>query len=293
VNTSTAIGTAKNDEVSLRDTFAVLWRRKWLVISVTLAFGIGAGVASLLQAPLYVAATIVSPVSTGPGGGATSGLGALASQFGGLASLAGVAMPGDSKKFESLAVLQSEILTEKYIQDNNLLPIIFSTKWDDKQNKWKSSDPEKIPTLWDGNVTFKKEIRSVSNDAKTGLATITITWTDPKLAAKWANDLVQRTNEYLRAKAIHDSEANLAYLNEQAVKTNEVAIRQGIYSLIQGEINKVMMAKGSEEYALRVLDPAVAPERRFSPQRTNWVLFGLLSGLMVSIIVVVYGPNAR
>jgi uncharacterized protein involved in exopolysaccharide biosynthesis len=204
-----------------------------------------------------------------------------------------VAMPGDSKKFESLAVLQSEILTEKYIQDNNLLPIIFRDKWDDKQNKWKSSDPKKIPTLWDGNATFKKTIRSVSNDAKTGLATITITWTDPKLAAKWANDLIQRTNEYMRAKAIHDSEANLAYLNEQALKTNEVAIRQGIYSLIQGEINKVMMAKGSEEYALRVVDPAVAPEKRFSPQRTNWVLFGLLSGLMVSIIVVVYGPNAR
>jgi uncharacterized protein involved in exopolysaccharide biosynthesis len=293
VNTSTAIGTGKNDEVSLRDTFSVLWRRKWLVASITLAFGIAAAVASLLVPPLYVAATIVSPVSNTPGGGAMSGLGALASQFGGLASLAGVAMPGDSKKFESLAVLQSEILTEKYIQDNDLLPIIFRDKWDDKQKKWKSSDPKKIPTLWDGNATFKKTIRSVSNDAKTGLATITITWTDPKLAAKWANDLVQRTNEYLRARAIHDSEANLAYLNEQALKTNEVAIRQGIYNLIQGEINKVMMAKGSEEYALRVLDPAVAPEKRFSPQRVNWVLFGLLSGLMVSIIVVVYGPNTR
>jgi uncharacterized protein involved in exopolysaccharide biosynthesis len=293
VNTSTAIGTGKDDEVSLRDTFTVLWRRKWLVAGVTLAFGIAAGVASLLVPPSYVAMTVVSPVSNTPGSGSTSGLGALASQFGGLASLAGVAMPGDSRKFESLAVLQSEILTEKYIQDNNLLPIIFHSKWDDVQNKWKSSDPKKIPTLWDGNATFKKTIRSVSNDAKTGLATITITWSDPKLAAKWANDLVERTNEYLRAKAIHESEANLAYLNEQAIKTSEVAIRQGIYSLIQGEINKVMMAKGSEEYALRVVDPAVAPEKRFSPQRTNWVLFGLLSGLMVSIIVVVYGPNAR
>jgi uncharacterized protein involved in exopolysaccharide biosynthesis len=293
VNTATEIGTRKDDEVSLRDTFAVLWRRKWLVAGVTLAFGIAAGVASLLVPPSYVAITIVSPASSTQGGGSMSGLGALASQFGGLASLAGVAIPGDSKKFESLAVLQSEILTEKYIQDNNLLPIIFHSKWDDNQNKWKTSDPKKIPTLWEANDVFKKRIRTVSNDPKTGLATITITWSDPKLAAKWANDLVERTNDHLRAKAIHDSEANLAYLNEQTLKTNEVAIRQGIYSLIQGEINKVMMAKGSEEYALRVVDPAIAPEKRFSPQRGNWVLFGLLSGLIVSIIVVVYGPNAR
>jgi uncharacterized protein involved in exopolysaccharide biosynthesis len=293
VNTAMEIGTRKDDEVSLRDTFAILWRRKWLVSGTTLAFGIAAGVASLLVPPSFVAITIVSPVSSTQGGGSMSGLGALASQFGGLASLAGVAIPGDSKKFESLAVLQSEILTEKYIQDNNLLPIIFHSKWDDNQNKWKTSDPKKIPTLWDANAIFKKRIRTVSNDPKTGLATITITWTDPKLAAKWANDLVQRTNDQMRAKAIHDSEANLAYLNEQTLKTNEVAIRQGIYNLIQGEINKVMMAKGSEEYALRVVDPAIAPERRFSPQRGNWVLFGLLSGLIVSIFVVVYGPNSR
>jgi uncharacterized protein involved in exopolysaccharide biosynthesis len=293
VNTAMEIGSRKDDEVSLRDTIAILWRRKWLVAGVTLAFGIAAGVVSLLVPPSFVAITIVSPVSSTQGGGSMSGLGALASQFGGLASLAGVAIPGDSKKFESLAVLQSEILTEKYIQDNNLLPIIFHSKWDDNQNKWKTSDPKKIPTLWDANAVFKKRIRTVSNDPKTGLATITITWTDPKLAAKWANDLVQRTNDQMRAKAIHDSEANLAYLNEQTLKTNEVAIRQGIYNLIQGEINKVMMAKGNEEYALRVVDPAIAPERRFSPQRGNWVLFGLLSGLIVSIIVVVYGPNTR
>ncbi len=285
--------TNKDDEVSLSDTVGVLWRRKWLIAGVTLAFGVAAGAAALIVPKSYVALSVVSPVSNSQGGGAMSGLGALASQFGGLASLAGVAMPGDSKKFEYLAVLQSEILTEKYIQDNNLLPIIFQSKWNSDRNTWKSTDPKKIPTLWDGNAKFKKKIRSVSNDTKTGLATITITWTDPKLAAKWANDLVKITNEYLRAKAIHDSEASLAYLNEQALKTNEVAIRQGIYSLIQGEINKVMMAKGSEEYALRVVDPAVAPEKPFSPLPGIWILFGLLSGLMVSVVVVIYGPDVR
>ncbi|MDP9087169.1 MAG: Wzz/FepE/Etk N-terminal domain-containing protein [Pseudomonadota bacterium] len=293
MNASTDMDTNKDDEVSLSDTVGVLWRRKWLIAGVTLAFGVAAGAAALIVPKSYVALSVVSPVSNSQGGGAMSGLGALASQFGGLASLAGVAMPGDSKKFEYLAVLQSEILTEKYIQDNNLLPIIFQSKWNSDRNTWKSTDPKKIPTLWDGNAKFKKKIRSVSNDTKTGLATITITWTDPKLAAKWANDLVKITNEYLRAKAIHDSEASLAYLNEQALKTNEVAIRQGIYSLIQGEINKVMMAKGSEEYALRVVDPAVAPEKPFSPLPGIWILFGLLSGLMVSVVVVIYGPDVR
>jgi hypothetical protein len=62
--------------------------------------------------------------------------------------------------------------------------------------------------------------------------------------------------------------------------------------LIQGEINKIMLARESEEYAIRVVDPTVAHERPFSLQPGNWILFGLLSGLIVSMIVVVYGPNS-
>jgi uncharacterized protein involved in exopolysaccharide biosynthesis len=293
MNASIDIGTSKSDDVSLRDTVAVLWRKKWLIASVTFAMGISAGAAALVVPKTYVATVIIAPVSNTPSGGALGGLGALASQFGGLASLAGVAMPGDSRKFESLAILQSEVLTEKYIQDNDLLPILYPKIWDADQHKWKTTDPKKTPTLWTGNVLFKKRIRTVANDAKTGLATLTISWTDPKLAAKWANDIVRITNEYLRAKAIHTSEANLAYLNEQALKTSEVTIREGIYNIIQSEINKVMMAKGSEEYALRVVDPAVPPERAFSPQLSAWIMFGLLSGLIVSVIIVIYGPDAR
>lgn len=280
-----------DDEVSLSDTISTIWNRKWLVAGVSIAFAAAAGLAAIVVPKSYVASSIVSPVSATQGGGG-GGLGALASSFGGLASLAGLALPGDSKKFEALAVLQSESLTEKYIRDNNLLPILFREKWDSDQNTWKPMDPKKIPTVWLGNDYFKK-IRAVSNDTKTGLATVTITWRDPKLAAKWANDLIKLTNEYLRAKAIRESEANLTYLNDQASKTNEVAIRQGLYGLIQDEIAKVMLAKGNEEFALKVIDPAVAPEKPYSPKPVSWVLFGLLSGLMLSVLLVLYGPERR
>jgi uncharacterized protein involved in exopolysaccharide biosynthesis len=281
-----------DDEISLNDTISTIWRRKWLIAGVSVAFAGATGLAAVLIPKSYVASSIVSPASPTQSSGSGGGLGALASSFGGLASLAGLALPGDSKKFESLAVLQSEALTEKYIRDNDLLPVIFHEKWNNDQNKWKPTDPKKIPTVWLGNDRFKK-IRAVSNDTKTGLATVTITWSDPKLAAKWVNDLIKLTNEYLRAKAIRESEANLAYLNEQASKTNEVAIRQGLYALIQDEIGKVMLAKGNEEFALKVIDPAVAPEKPYSPKPVAWVLFGLLSGLMLSILVVLYGPERR
>jgi uncharacterized protein involved in exopolysaccharide biosynthesis len=286
-------GAGADEEISLSETISAIWRRKWLIAAVSIGFALAAGVAALIVPKSYVASSVVTPASATESPGAGGGLGALASSFGGLASLAGVALPGDSKKFEALAVLQSEALTEKYIRDNNLLPTLYPKKWDRDLKTWKPMDPKKIPTVWLANDYFKKEIRAVSNDTKTGLATVTITWTDPKLAAKWANDLIKLTNEYQRAKAIKESEANLTYLNDQASKTSEVAVRQGLYNMIQDQIGKEMLAKGSEEFALRVIDPAVAPEKPFSPKPVAWVLFGLLVGLMLSVLFALYGPSRR
>jgi uncharacterized protein involved in exopolysaccharide biosynthesis len=271
------------DEINLQTLVPLLWSGKWVIFCTTLAFSFFAALAALVLPKSYVASTVIAPVSNSSGS-ALSGLSSLASQFGGLASLAGVAVSADSKKYESVAVLQSEALTEKYISSNNLLPILFQNKWDPERNNWKSSDPKKIPTLWQANQEFKR-LRTISTDAKTGLVTLAITWKDPKSAAVWANDLVRLTNEYLRDKSISEAEAGIAYLNEQASKTDVVAVKQGIYTMLQGEINKIMIAKGSEEFALKVIDRAVAPERPFSPRPIPWTLEGLVTGFLLSVFI--------
>jgi len=281
------------DEIELREVFLTFWRGKWLIVTVSLGLAIVGGLASRIAPKSYVVSSIVVSVSTTSSGGALGGLGALASQFGGLASLAGVSVPGDSRKSESIAVLQSELITERYIQENNLLPIIFHKRWNADLGKWKDANTKKIPTLWDANDYFKKRIRAVSTDTKTGLTTMSITWSDPKVAAEWANGLIKLTNEYLRAKAIRESDANMAYLNAQILKTDVVAMKQGIYSMLQGELNKAMMAEGTEEFALRTIDPAVAPNRPASPQPTIWTLFGLFVGLLLSSVFVYYRPPRR
>jgi hypothetical protein len=47
----------------------------------------------------------------------------------------------------------------------------------------------------------------------------------------WANELVRMTNDYLRDQAIQESERNIAYLNDQASKTDAVGAKQAIYAL--------------------------------------------------------------
>jgi hypothetical protein len=277
----------REDDISLPQLAAVLWAGRWLILSITLLTTAGAGIAAWVLPKQYQATVIISPVSNSGSSNQLGALSSMATQFSGLASLAGIAVPGDSKKAESLAVLQSEALTEDYIGKNDLLPVLYRRKWDPTERKWKVNEPEKVPTLWKANQYFKSHVRGLVTDTKTGLSTLTITWRDPKLAAKWANDLVRLTNDYLRDQAIQESERNIAYLSEQASKTDLLGAKQAIFSIMQSEINKVMMARGNDEYALKVLDPAFAPELPSSPKPVLWMAIGIFGGLIVAVFAVI------
>jgi len=237
--------------------------------------------AGLLMHKQYRAEIIVATTDSPPG--SSGGLGAIASQYGALASLAGVSLSGRGSKDEAIALLQSRLITEAYVRDNDLLPVLYSERWDQGSGQWKPS--ARIPTLWTANEYFSKRIRDVKVDRQTGLVTMRITWRDPTAAAKWANDLVRDTNRYMREKAIKEAEQNIAYLNDQAQKTNVLEMRTVIYSILKEELDKEMIAKGREEYALKVLDPAEAPETPSTPSAALLTAAGFAAGLVASALV--------
>jgi len=276
--------TRTQDQIRLKDLVDLLWRGRLWVVGITLSLTVAAAVLALVLPKSYKAQIIVSAVTNAPGSGGMGGLSSMVSEFSGLASLAGLSVGGDTHKAESLAVLQSEALTEDYLRENNLLPVLYAKLWDPVEKRWKVTNPRRVPTLWRANQKFKRDVRTVTTDTHTGLITLTVVWNDPKLAAQWANGLVKKTNDYLRGQAIAESDRNIEYLNAQALKTDVVGVKQAIYAIMENEINKEMLARGSDEYALKVLDPAVAPEAPYSPQLVMWTLIGLFSGILLCIL---------
>lgn len=271
------------DSISLRQLLELLWRNKWLIFGLVFGMALGAALLSKTQPRIWKAHVLVSPVSNN--NSAMGRLSGAASQVGGLASLIGLSFNGDSSKEEALAMLQSEALTQRYVSDHNLLPVLFPDRWDPVAKAWRSAKPEDIPTLWKANQLFESKIRTIAEDKKTGLTTMTIAWTDPDTAARWANDLVAAANDYLRNKAIRESEQHIAYLNEQAAKTDVSQVRAAIYVVLESEIKNEMLAKGPGDYALKVIDPAYPPERRSSPLPIVWAAVGGVAGLMISFAV--------
>lgn len=282
--TPTPVFVAREDGVSLREFLLFIWRSRWTALAAGVLCAIAAAVTAWIVTPEYTASVVLLPVSTH---GGSVDLGGSASELTGLASLAGINLNGANQvKTEALATLESEILTEQYIRQHDLLPILFSSEWNAATRQWKTTDPRKVPTLWKANRSFK-DVRAIDDDTKTGLITLTIKWKNPYLAADWANGLVKLTNDYLRQRAIDEAERNIAYLSGEVSKTNIVEVKSAIYTLMESEIKNEMIARGRNEYALRVIDPAVPPEKMSFPRPVLWTAGAFLAGIFLGFLVTV------
>jgi uncharacterized protein involved in exopolysaccharide biosynthesis len=283
---------SSGENIGAREIWKILAQGWLLIASMTLGVTLLVTCLAFLIPKKYEATVLLMPVEDDSGANRLASLGSSGSSIGGLAALAGLGSPDAGEKAEAIATLQSEALTERYIQQNDLLKVLYRDDWDAAQGRWKNSDASAVPTLWKANNRFKNKIRSVQESVRTGLVSMTITWRDPVQAAHWANDLVRATNEYLRSKAIAEEDRNIAYLEDQAQHTTILGVQQAIYGLIESEIKKAMLAKGRAEYALKVIDPAIAPEKPAYPQPEVWIPAAFFGSLLLSMfIVVIRGPR--
>jgi uncharacterized protein involved in exopolysaccharide biosynthesis len=268
-----------DDEINLLDLWKVLVEQKMLIFLFTTIATVVALVYALLATPIYRAEALLAPVINEKGGR----LSALDGQFGGLASLAGINLGGGGSSVDvAIATLKSRDFTNRFIEDENLMPVLFEAQWDENNKQW--INIEKPPTLWKAYKIFKS-ILAISQDNKTGLITLAIDWKDPVLAAEWLGKLVARVNNKLRQEAIMESEKSIKYLETELQKTSVIEIKESIYNLIEAQTKTKMLANTQEEYAFRVLDSAVVPEEKFKPKRTLIVVLGFIIGGMMGVFL--------
>jgi len=273
------------DEISLFDIWRILVRYKWMILVLTLVSVLASTLFAVLMTPVYRAEVLIAPVTERDN---NSRFAAQLDEFGGLAALAGINTERGGKKNEAIATLKSRMFTEQFIKDEKLLPVLFQEKWDEENQRWGDVDPDDIPTMGDAYELFDEELRRISEDRKTGLVVLSIEWEDPDEAARWANELVRRVNVLLRKKAVRESESAINYVQEQLKQTSVVELQQVLHRLIESEMKEIILAKISEEFAFRVIDPAVAAEEAFKPNMALLLLLGAMLGILGSVILALF-----
>ena len=151
----------KDDEISLVDLFAVLWQRKWLIIITTFCAAVLAVVISILSLVLPPDKSFMpnkyTPraqmlITEDSSGGAASMLGNL----GGLASLAGVSVPGGS----SNSALAGYLVNSNTIQDAFINKFNFIEEWEIEEDIFEDKNIEK--TLKRYNYDYKSLMRELT-----------------------------------------------------------------------------------------------------------------------------------
>ena len=274
---------SNDNSVPLFELWQDLWSRRWLILVIVSLLEITAILVAVFAEPVYSSAIVVMKADTQEQKGI---LGSLAS---GLGDFAGI-LPGgfggaSDESYEAAAILLSRAFTESFIVDENLLPILFSDKWDPERGDWR--DPQDVPSMNRAFSLFDRDIRKLDEDEYFGTLILTVEWYDRELAARWANLMVERLNERIRSTAVFEAESSLQYLNEELQKASILNLREAIYVLVQDQINKIMLANVRKEYAFKVIDPAVvADEGAYVwPNRTLLMGLGLFVGLSMGIFV--------
>jgi uncharacterized protein involved in exopolysaccharide biosynthesis len=278
--------------LDLRSLLKLVSSRRWVVvICVVLSTSAFTTLAFILK-PVYESTVVLVPANTER---SLEGIGGALGQLGGIASLAGLSMGARGNETEeALAVLRSRHFTESFINDHNLMPVLFAGKWDAAQGRWKVP-LEDQPTPARAFRFFDRKIRSVVQDKKTGLVTLSVDWRNRELAAAWANELAQRLNEEMRARAIGKAESSLGYLEHELEATTTVPTREAIGRLIEAQVKQRMVAHVTQEYAFRVVDKAMVADKDdpIRPNRPAIIAVGFLAGLAAALgwIMLSYSLN--
>jgi uncharacterized protein involved in exopolysaccharide biosynthesis len=247
---------------------AMVWQRRMLIGAVTVVCIAAALFMALTATPIYRAEVVVVEVQD-----STSGIGGALGQLGGLAGLAGLNLNlGNAGAAEQArAMLDSRFLVEQFVDGEKLL------------DKLRARSPG-LNTRWRAVEYMRERVVDVRRDVRKNITTVTVDWTDARTAANWANQFVALGNQILRTRAIDEASRNITYLDAQLNKTDVVELRKVIYEIIETQTKTLMLANGRREYAFQVIDPAVAPEVRFSPRRTLMVLGGTAGGIALGLL---------
>lgn len=288
-----------DDEIDLRELFIALWRGKGWIIATTLLGAVLAVLVAINLPNIYRAEALLAPSSEQQGGG----LSAMAAQFGGLASLAGVNLKGGGPDKTAIAVEigKSRQFLSQFIRLHQLEVPLLAVSRADKANYELEIDPEIYdvarqrwvrevapnksvePTDWELIKAFKQWV-TINQDAKSGLVTVAVEYYSPLVAKQWVDWLVADLNAAMKARDQEEATRNIRYLTTQLEKTPVADMQKVFYQLIEDQTKTLMLTEVNQEYVFKTLDPAVVAEEKAKPKRALIAVLGTLLGGMLGVM---------
>ena len=229
-----------------------------------------------VQTPIYRIELTLAPASDSAEAG--SALGNLS----GLVAATGLGVISTQEKNEALAILTSRTFVADFIRENELMPTLYPEAFDSASQPDQTAGAEG-PTLGQAVTRILNGMMRVTEDLRSGLIQLRMDYKDPELALAWSRDLVARVNEVARRRDMAETEETIAYLERALGETAQVSTRDAIGRVLEEHLQRSALANARREYAFRVLEPGMIPDRPIRPRRLRMVLAGFaIMGLLAA-----------
>jgi LPS O-antigen subunit length determinant protein (WzzB/FepE family) len=302
------VPTEYDDEIDLRELVSVLWAGRITIIVMSTFFAVASILYALSVPDQYKATVLLSPIQSS-GGGLSGSLG----QLGGLASLAGVSIGGGESSEAQVAqeIMKSWNFIEGFIVNNDLAVKVYAAEgwsrssnrlqinsdlYDEYGSRWLLQNDKTgelgPPSSW---ILFKRFLKmlSVSEDKKSGLVSISITYYSPEIAKHWLDLYVAAINGHMQERKMAEVTRNITYLEAQIKKTNIAEMQEVFYTIVEEQMKSKMLAEASPDYAFVPVSPSMVPYKKSQPKRSLIVILGTLLGGMLSVLLVLVLHYAR
>ena len=188
------------DEIDFWELFSAIWKRKIFIFIASMIMGV-VGLAYAFYLPLiYKAECRILPQTSG---GSSGRLASLASQYGGLASLVGVNLPGKSTAAGTMiAVMKSDTIVDTITDRFNLM--------EEYKQEYRLHAREAVLENFDA----KEEIDS-------GIITVSFMDEDPQKAADITNAFVQETQKKMMEIAVNNAQQSRSFYENQLMQAQQ------------------------------------------------------------------------
>ena len=167
----------------------------------------------------------------------------------------------------------------KAIKENDIKPIIFSDQWNTVEKKWINKEPRDI----DAFRLFSSMIEAGPHPkSRAKLSSLWITWKNPKSLDKIAaiaNSLVESLNIQAKQRAIIDAENSILFLKKELEKTIILDFQVIIHSMIEEQMQIIMLANVKDDFIFEVIDPAITPDNMEDNRISVIIFIGIILGI--------------
>lgn len=289
-----------NEEIDLKQILFYALNKKVLISSITMIGALISVLFSLSLPNIYTSTALLAPVSQDD---SLSGkLGSLNS----LSSFAGLSLssPTVSKSNEGIERIKSHDFFSNYFLPNIKLENIMAVdKWVPEENlliydknifdinngKWVRviEFPKSVKPSAQEAYEVYREILKIDVNQKTSFIELSIDHHSPKIAKKWVEIIIYQINESMRKIDTEVAKKSITYLNESSQLTKIESIRDVIATLLENQMQVLMLAASSSDYVYKIIDSPIEPETKSKPNRTLICILGTFLSIMLSLVIVI------